>query len=74
MIWGGIHPIIYPEDAISADVDAICSGEGELAFTVLEQQMIEHGIDLDAINANYTALRPSFANFLLYLLLSSSTR
>lgn len=31
-IWGGIHPIIYPEDAIQADVDAICTGEGELAF------------------------------------------
>jgi radical SAM superfamily enzyme YgiQ (UPF0313 family) len=31
-MWGGIHPIIYPEDAISADVDAICTGEGELAF------------------------------------------
>jgi anaerobic magnesium-protoporphyrin IX monomethyl ester cyclase len=31
-IWGGIHPIIYPEDAIQADVDAICTGEGEFAF------------------------------------------
>src|SRR5688500_1114964 len=31
-IWGGIHPIIYPEDAILADVDAICVGEGEFAF------------------------------------------
>src|SRR5438067_2658945 len=31
-MWGGIHPIIYPEDAIKADVDAICTGEGELAF------------------------------------------
>jgi len=30
--WGGIHPIIYPEDAITADVDAICTGEGEFAF------------------------------------------
>ena len=32
IIWGGIHPIIHPEDAIGADVDAICTGEGELAF------------------------------------------
>ncbi len=32
MIWGGIHPIIEPEDAILADVDAICTGEGEFAF------------------------------------------
>lgn len=23
LIWGGIHPIIHPEDAITADVDAI---------------------------------------------------
>jgi anaerobic magnesium-protoporphyrin IX monomethyl ester cyclase len=32
MVWGGIHPIIHPEDAITADVDAICTGEGEFAF------------------------------------------
>ena len=32
MIWGGIHPIIQPEDAITAAVDAICTGEGEFAF------------------------------------------
>ena len=31
-VWGGIHPIIQPEDAILADVDAICVGEGEFAF------------------------------------------
>jgi radical SAM superfamily enzyme YgiQ (UPF0313 family) len=31
-MWGGIHPIIHPEDAILADVDAICTGEGEFAF------------------------------------------
>jgi radical SAM superfamily enzyme YgiQ (UPF0313 family) len=35
IIWGGIHPIIHPEDAITADVDAICTGEGELAFEEL---------------------------------------
>ena len=32
IVWGGIHPIIHPEDAILADVDAICTGEGEFAF------------------------------------------
>jgi anaerobic magnesium-protoporphyrin IX monomethyl ester cyclase len=34
-IWGGIHPIIDPEDAITSDVDAICVGEGEFAFEEL---------------------------------------
>src|ERR1051326_2069522 len=33
VMWGGIHPIIYPEDAINSDIDAICTGEGELAFS-----------------------------------------
>src|ERR1700747_2014796 len=33
VMWGGIHPIIYPEDAIKSDVDAICTGEGEFAFS-----------------------------------------
>lgn len=32
IMWGGIHSIIYPEDAILADVDAICTGEGEFPF------------------------------------------
>jgi radical SAM superfamily enzyme YgiQ (UPF0313 family) len=32
IIWGGIHPIIHPEDAITGEVDAICTGEGEFAF------------------------------------------
>lgn len=31
IIWGGIHPIIHPEDAIQ-HADAICTGEGEFAF------------------------------------------
>jgi anaerobic magnesium-protoporphyrin IX monomethyl ester cyclase len=35
IIWGGIHPIIHPEDAITADVDAICTGEGEFALEEL---------------------------------------
>jgi anaerobic magnesium-protoporphyrin IX monomethyl ester cyclase len=35
LLWGGIHPIIEPEDAIRADVDGICTGEGEFAFEQL---------------------------------------
>ena len=31
IVWGGIHPIIVPEDAIQY-ADAICTGEGEFAF------------------------------------------
>src|SRR5882757_4063186 len=41
VIWGGIHPIIHPEDAILADVDAICTGEGEFAFEELRTLLIE---------------------------------
>ena len=50
-IWGGIHPIIYPENAILADVDAICTGEGELAFAEF--------LDLYERGADYT----NVANF-----------
>ncbi|MEA2686458.1 MAG: anaerobic magnesium-protoporphyrin monomethyl ester cyclase [Actinomycetota bacterium] len=35
IIWGGIHPIIHPEDAVTASVDAVCTGEGEFAFDEL---------------------------------------
>lgn len=35
IVWGGIHPIIQPEDAITAEVDAICTGEGEFALEQL---------------------------------------
>jgi len=31
IVWGGIHPIIHPEDAIK-HADSICTGEGEFAF------------------------------------------
>ena len=31
IVWGGIHPIIHPEDAIK-HADAVCTGEGEFAF------------------------------------------
>jgi len=39
VIWGGIHPIIHPEDAIRADVDAICTGEGEFAYERLLESL-----------------------------------
>ncbi len=39
ILWGGIHPIIHPEDAILADVDAICTGEGEFAIEELFDRM-----------------------------------
>ena len=32
VVWGGIHPIVDPEDAIRSSADAVCTGEGELAF------------------------------------------
>jgi anaerobic magnesium-protoporphyrin IX monomethyl ester cyclase len=31
VVWGGIHAIIHPEDAILF-ADAVCTGEGEFAF------------------------------------------
>ena len=40
VIWGGIHPIIHPEDAILSSVDAICTGEGEFAFQELYDQLM----------------------------------
>lgn len=39
IVWGGCHPIIVPEDAIQAHVDAICTGEGELVFPELIQRL-----------------------------------
>jgi len=33
IVWGGIHAIIHPEDAIK-HADAVCTGEGEFAFKV----------------------------------------
>ncbi len=41
IVWGGIHPIIQPEDAILGDVDAVCTGEGEFAFEELLQGLKE---------------------------------
>ena len=34
IVWGGIHSIVCPEDAIQ-HADAICTGEGDLAFDEL---------------------------------------
>ena len=33
IVWGGIHAIIHPEDAIKY-ADAVCTGEGEFAFEI----------------------------------------
>jgi radical SAM superfamily enzyme YgiQ (UPF0313 family) len=50
MIWGGIHPIIDPEDAITAEVDAICTGEGEFAFEQLYGALLEDRDDTSVPN------------------------
>lgn len=36
LVWGGIHPTSYPEEAVRA-VDAICMGEGDVSFLKLVQ-------------------------------------
>ncbi|MDX6645572.1 MAG: anaerobic magnesium-protoporphyrin monomethyl ester cyclase, partial [Miltoncostaeaceae bacterium] len=50
LIWGGIHPIIHPEDAILADVDAICTGEGEFAFEEF-LQLFQDGRDFTHVKS-----------------------
>ena len=42
IIWGGIHPIVHPEDAIEYP-DAICVGEGETAFKLFLSSFKEGG-------------------------------
>jgi len=42
ILWGGTHSIIYPDDAI-AQVDAICTGEGETPFTQFYAAFAAHG-------------------------------
>lgn len=44
LVWGGIHPIMHPEDAITSGVDAICTGEGEAAVEQLLDRL-ERGRD-----------------------------
>ena len=50
IVWGGIHAIIHPEDAIK-HADAVCTGEGEFAF--------EKFLTLYKNKQNYTTA-PSF--------------
>lgn len=40
IVWGGIHPIIQPEDAIK-HADAVCTGEGEFAFEAFLSAFLE---------------------------------
>ena len=40
IVWGGIHPTSYPEDAIQV-ADAICMGEGDVSFLRLVQAIDE---------------------------------
>jgi anaerobic magnesium-protoporphyrin IX monomethyl ester cyclase len=40
VVWGGIHPTSYPEDAI-LEVDAICMGEGDVSFLKLVEAVDE---------------------------------
>ncbi len=53
IIWGGIHPIIVPEDAI-LHADAVCTGEGEFAF--------EEFFDAFRNERDYTATRNFWFN------------
>ena len=48
IIWGGIHPTIYPESCID-DTDVICIGEGEGALTDLVTA-IRDGKSFELIN------------------------
>ena len=50
IVWGGIHAIIQPEDAIK-HADAVCTGEGEFAFKTF--------LELFKNGENYTTA-PSF--------------
>src|SRR5262249_7142616 len=40
IVWGGIRPIMDPDDAIQSDADAICTGEGEFAFEYFWQRFL----------------------------------
>jgi anaerobic magnesium-protoporphyrin IX monomethyl ester cyclase len=43
VVWGGIHPTSYPEEAIR-EVDAICMGEGDVSFLKL-MEAVRSGAD-----------------------------
>ncbi len=47
LVWGGIHPTSYPEDAVKA-CDGICIGEGDVSFLNLVKA-IEAGRDYRGI-------------------------
>ena len=40
VVWGGMHAIVCPEDCIQY-ADAVCTGEGDLAFDELLQRMVD---------------------------------
>ena len=42
VVWGGIHPTLYPQDCI-AETDAICLGEGEGALAELVTALRDGG-------------------------------
>ena len=44
IIWGGIHAIVHPEDAIK-HADAVCTGEGEFSFQKL-LELYKNGEDV----------------------------
>lgn len=48
VIWGGIHPTIFPENCIN-DADMLCIGEGEGAISDLAKSMRD-GKPYDSIN------------------------
>ena len=63
IIWGGIHPIVHPEDAIEYP-DAICVGEGETAFKLFLSSFEERGDYTSTknfwFNHNGTVIRNDF--------------
>ncbi|GAG17351.1 unnamed protein product, partial [marine sediment metagenome] len=40
VIWGGVHPTIFPEDCIN-EIDMLCIGEGEGAITDLAKHLLD---------------------------------
>ena len=39
LVWGGMHAIVCPDDCLE-HADAVCTGEGDLAFDELLQRMV----------------------------------
>ena len=40
IVWGGVHCIVDPDDAVK-HADAVCIGEGQIAFTQFFQSLLE---------------------------------